>query len=78
MLRGFFGFRSFECFSSRVRRDRVRAVVFFIFGFCVFRFRKLKCMIDSEFVSLDWFYYLVIDRILVKVFEFCDGKLSDS
>lgn len=35
-------------------------------------------MADSESVAPDWPYYLAIDRILAKVPELCDGKLTDS
>ncbi|XP_012590457.1 PREDICTED: myb/SANT-like DNA-binding domain-containing protein 1, partial [Condylura cristata] len=51
---------------------------FLTLGSCVSRFRKLKCMTDSESVPPDWPYYLAIDRILAKVPESCDGKLPDS
>ena len=50
---------------------------FLTLGSCVSRFRKLKCMTDSESVPPDWPYYLAIDRILAKVPESCDGKLPD-
>uniref|UniRef100_G3TV90 Myb/SANT DNA binding domain containing 1 n=1 Tax=Loxodonta africana TaxID=9785 RepID=G3TV90_LOXAF len=56
----------------------VQQELFIWLGSCVSRFRKLKCMTDSESVPPDWPYFLAIDRILAKVPESCDGKLPDS
>lgn len=57
--------------------EQGREQLFLTRGSCVSRFRKLKCMTDSESVPPDWPYYLAIDRILAKVPESCDGKLPD-
>lgn len=66
-----------ECPSAEGRARQGREQLFLTLGSCVFRFRKLKCMTDSESVPPDWPYYLAIDRILAKVPESCDGKLPD-
>ncbi|KAB0404205.1 hypothetical protein E2I00_003907, partial [Balaenoptera physalus] len=63
--------------NAKGRARQGREQLFLTLGSCVSRFRKLKCMTDSESVPPDWPYYLAIDRILAKVPESCDGKLPD-